>query len=267
MGCGGSDTEGSGATTGTTSGSTGSGGSSATSCEPEGAADVPDVSGLFAYYEVTSRLVVVPGFSDPFHTRVVTLLLVDQTLTGQDVAFNAEYCDHYTEDPDLAVHVVIPKAYTDSLPPFTRPGTYAKTGGAYRLALPELYQVEGATLADPVNEALPTAPDDPRVVDQDSDGKPGLTLRLTGLVDGEIYVVQRGFTKVDGGPQSADELKGPVTFESEQVILASDPPTIKDLASQATTDNTPCASYFRMVRVPAGSDCTYVNDNFATLFP
>jgi hypothetical protein len=34
--------------------------------------DLSDGSGKWAYYQVTSRLVVVPGFADPFHTAVVS---------------------------------------------------------------------------------------------------------------------------------------------------------------------------------------------------
>ena len=127
--------------------------------------------------------------------------------------------------------------------------------------------MEGDELADPATDPLPTDPTDPAVVDQDADGKPGMTLRLTGLVDGEIYVVQRGYTAASGAAESADEVRGHVDFVSEQVILESDPTSIKDLASQAATDTTPCASFFRMKRLDAGSDCAFVIASFATLFP
>jgi hypothetical protein len=267
----GSDPDPSSSSTGMASGTTGGaggGGGGEVSCEPDGAADVPDVAGRFAYHEVTSRLVVAPGFADPFHTRVVSVMLVDQTQAGEAIGFDAQYCQHYTEDPDAAVHVIIPEAFVAGMPPFSRTGTYVAAGGSHTYALPKFYQVQGVTLGDVPNEALPTAPDDPRVVDQDADGKPGMTLRLTGLVDGELYVVQRQYTEIlDGGPVSADALKGPVGFVSEQVILESDPPSLKDLASDATTDPSHCVSYFEMARVPDDADCAYVNENFATLFP
>jgi hypothetical protein len=249
------------------SGGGGTGGGSPDACEPSAAPDVPDVTGKWAYYEVTSRLVVVPGFGDPFHTAVVSLLLVDQTQQGSEVTFAAEYCDHYSEDPDLVVHVVIPEAYTAALPPLSRTGTYTKDGDAWRYSLPKHWQVEGATLADITADPLPTTPDDPQLVDQDVDGKPGMTLRLTGLVDGEIYVVQRGWTEALGGPQAADEIRGAIAFESEQIIVESDPENLKDLATQATTDATPCASYFRMKRVADDADCALLKESFATLFP
>ena len=37
---------------------------------------------------------------------------------------------------------------------------------------------------------LPGEADDPRVVDADSDGNPGVTVQVRGLIDGEVYMVQ-----------------------------------------------------------------------------
>ena len=79
------------------------------------------------------------------------------------------------------MHVIIPDAFVAALPPFTRTGTYVEAGGEHTYALPRFYLVQGANLTDEANEALPTAPDDPRVYDQDGDGKPGMTLRATLL--------------------------------------------------------------------------------------
>jgi hypothetical protein len=271
LGCGSSDDDAGAATangsaSATSSGSGGAGGA-AQSCHADGAPAVPDVTGKWAYYVVTSRLVVVPGFTDPFHTAVVSLLLVDQVQVGTEVTFDAEYCDHYSQDPDLVVHVVIPEAYTAALPPLSRAGTYLEEGGVWRYRLSKHWQVEGAALDDLATDPLPTSSDDASVIDQDADGKPGMTVRLTGLVDGELYIVQRGWTEVDGAAQSADELRGEVAFESEQIILGSDPENLKELASQATTDSTPCASFFRMKRVPDSADCALLKESFATLFP
>jgi hypothetical protein len=264
-GCGSAQDDSSAATSAAATSGTGGGGS--TSCEPSGAPDVPDVSGRFALEQVTSQIVVLPGFADPFHTRVVSVLLGDQTQNGETVALSAAYCDHHAEDPDLIVHVIIPDAYTASLAPVMRSGTYAKGPSGYRYHLPKHYELEGVVLDDPVNDALPVDPADPRVVDQDGDGKPGMTLRLTGLIDGEIYSVQRGFTELDGGPLDADAFEGTITFASDQVVVASDPASLKDQEQSSSVDTAPCSSYFRMARVPDGSDCAYVMSQVETLFP
>ena len=56
-------------------------------------------------------------------------------------------------------------------------------------------------------------------------------------------------------------------FTSEQVVLGSDPTSLKDLASSGVEDTTKCASSFRMVRIADDADCAFVMANEATLFP
>lgn len=259
-GCG-SDSDDGGAT-GSSSTSTGAG-AGPVACEPTGGPEISDLTGTWAYREITTLRVTVPGYADQVNTHIVNTLLVQQTQTGSDVTFDASYCDQVTDDADLPVHILIPDAFLAALEPFTRSGTF--TAGAYHM--PVVFHSEGVTLTEPDTEALPTDPSDPRVQDEDADGKPGLTLQVTGLLDGEIYVVQRASTELVGGAASEDALEGEVLFTSEQVILGSDPTNLKDLASSGTADTTKCASSFRAVRIPDGSDCAYVLANVATLFP
>ncbi len=126
----------------------------------------------------------MPGYADQVNTHIINTLLVQQTQTGADVTFDASYRDQVTDDADLPVHILIPDAFVATLKPFSRAGTVA--AGAYHM--PVAYHAEGVALSDPATEALPTDPSDPRVLDEDADGKPGLTLQVTGLLDGEIYV-------------------------------------------------------------------------------
>jgi hypothetical protein len=265
LGCG-SDPAGGGGAAG--SGGTGGAGGE-DGCEVTADPSVTDISGRWAYLEVGSQLVQAPGFADPFHNRIISVLLLDQTQSGEDVTVSGEYCDHYTEDPDSVVHAVIPDAYKDSLKPISRTGTFAESGGSLRYMLPVFYEVAGATLTDVATEDLPVDPTDPRVLDEDGDAKPGVTIRLTGLVDGEVYVVERKSTAADGVAVATDRIEGLLDFTSEQSVLASDPASLKDSAdaTQTSTDPALCSSYFRMARVPDTADCAYVNAEKDTLFP
>jgi hypothetical protein len=261
----GSDTAGSGGAGGSGPGAGGSGAGGADGCAKTVDPSLTDVTGRWAYLEVGSQLIQAAGFAEPFHNRIVSVLLLDQTQTGEDVAVTGEYCDHYTEDPDSVVHAVIPDAYHAALKPVSRTGAF---GADARYTLSELREVVGATLADQ-DEALPTEPDDPRVIDEDMDGHPGVTIRLTGLVDGEVYVVERKTTAADGVAVSPDRIEGLLAFTSEQSVVDADPASLKDTtaASESLPDPEPCNSYFRMVRVPDGTDCASVNADFDTLFP
>lgn len=256
-------------------GNTSSGGSAgsdgqagAASCALEPASSPPaDVTGRWAALRTASRVVQAPGFAQPFHTIVVSLLLVDQTQTGTQVVAHSSYCDHTTENPDSVVNVIVPAAYLAALPGFDQTGSYEVVNGVPTYRLSRVYEIEGAQLVDPVNDALPTSVDDPRVYDQDGDGKPGMTLRLTGLVDGEIYIVERQWTEVEGVATAADRLDGRLPFVSDQVTLASDPTSLKDLSPVTSTDPDECASSMRMVRVGPSDDCASIISRRAELFP
>ncbi len=173
------------------------------------------------------------------------------------MSLSASYCNQVASDPAAVAHVVIPDAYQQSLAPFVRVGSYSedKTGTTV-LELPAFVEVEGATLADPIHDALPTDPADARVTDQDKDGNPGVTIKLSGLVSGDMYVVQRQTSELTGIAVSQDRVQGHYGFSSEQNVIASNPDTIKGLAAQtAVVDPNECASSFVFVRVAAASTC------------
>jgi hypothetical protein len=228
--------------------------------------DVTDVSGHWAFQTVGSQVVQAPGFAQPFHTRVISLLLVDLTQTGKDVTMKASYCAQ-SVDTDSVVKTVLPDAFVKSLAAYTRSGTYEVTGGVGHFKSPDFPEVLGAKLSDDMNDALPTDPTDNRVFDQDNDGHPGLTVKLTGLIDGEAYVVQRLISSYDGAAVTKDHLQGKLGFSSEQVILDSQPAAIKNAQPTGSPDPVACDSHFDASRLPASADCQYVVNNAGTLFP
>jgi hypothetical protein len=226
----------------------------------------PDLNGHWAWRTVASRYVPATGLTSAFYTRTISLLLAEQTQTAGDFNVSAQYCDQDAEDPEALAHVVIPDTFKRSLKPFVRTGSYVASTPPAVLSLPTFTEVVGATLTDPDDDSLPTDPDDPRLVDEDQDGNPGVTIKLSGIVSGDLYVVQRLKSALTGIGVSADRVEGHYGFSSEQVILSSNPASLKALAEQtAIVDPALCASTFTMVRVPAEATCTSVTAN-ATLF-
>jgi hypothetical protein len=228
-------------------------------CSSKPAADpAPDLTGLWAWKTVGSLLQPKTALTPEFRTRTVSTLLVQQTQTGTDLSVTAQYCSQYNEeDPGAPTHVTIPVAYEKTLAPFTRTGAYVAPGdgGAASLFMPEFAQVQGAHLADPANGALPTTAADPQVFDQDGDGNPGVTIKLGGLVSGDLYVVQRQKTDLSGVATSADRVAGLYGFMSEQVILGASSAFLQSAASsqKALPDPNASASTFVMVRFSAGA--------------
>jgi hypothetical protein len=230
----------------------------------------PDLNGRWAWKTVGS-LLMPKGLTPEFRTRTVSIFLVDQVQTGTEVSMSAQYCDQYNEeDANAPTHVTIPDTYKKSLAPFKRTGTYGASGdgGVATLNLPTFAQVVGAHLVDPANDPLPTVDTDQRVFDQDSDGKPGITIKISGLIGGDLYVVQRQKTDLSGVATSADRVEGHYGFMSEQSILGSTSAMLQAGASaqQAIADPNACASTFTMVRMPATATCTEVLAQVATLF-
>jgi hypothetical protein len=86
---------------------------------------------------------------------------------------------------------------------------------------PKSVVVSGANLTDPANDDLPTSADDPRVVDADNDGNPGVTIGAGP--EGDEYLVSRTCpTSMTGTIVSSNEVNGTATATSESSILNGD---------------------------------------------
>lgn len=145
---------------------------------------------------------------------------VELSMDADGVVHHAFRKCHVEQTPILGMATTIPDVISRSLPVRSYVGLLDDTtiGSAYQSRLDiELWAVH---LDDPGNDALPTAADDPRVFDQDGDGKPGVTLVL-GDNTCEMYVVQRGEMKWSGSVVSATRIEGGGSSTSEQVVLSS----------------------------------------------
>lgn len=268
LGCGSDDPAGGGGAGATGGDQGGGGGGAAPDCAPVASPEVTDVSGRWAYRAVGSQITRPQGLS-PITTRIISVMLFEQQQSGDAITASGTYCDHYTEDPGALVHAVIPESYLDALEDVTREGTFAAgSDGGRRYQLARLYEVVGAELADVVEDELPTDPEDERIIDQDGDGHPGVTVRLNGIIDGEVYVAERKWTELDGVAVSADRIEGKLRFVSEQSKLAADPSSLEGMLAGATSSTDPeeCNSTFQMVRVPDEADCDWIVEQADTLF-
>jgi len=217
-------------------------------------AGVTDLSGTWVARAVGSQIVKAPVVG---HLQVKSLyyLLLDISQTGAEVAVEGRYCDRREiDDPHSPTPVTIPDAWAHTEKTIHRTGTFAAGSDGIPVlrlpATPESVEFVGARLLS-VDEPLPTLPTDPRVIDEDNDRHPGITVRIAGMVTGSIYAVQRQTTAVTAIPVGADRVEGALDFSSTQNVLASDPATVALLYSQSVTvpDPVACNSTFTMVRV------------------
>jgi len=117
--------------------------------------------------------------------------------------------------------------------------------------------VVGATLTNADADALPTDADDLRVSDPDRDGNPGVTVLVRGMVDGEVYVVQRGRSSLRTSFVSSDRIEGVVDWSAEQNVLGASARVLRN-PPPTEPDPDPTRNRFVAVRLDAGATCTSV---------
>ncbi len=227
------------------------------------AVPVDDISGRWAYLEVQTQIVQAPAIADPFQNVVVTAVLLDQTQDGDSVNGTGTVCHRHTDGS--VVSVAIPDRVIESIDPFPYTATYSADGS---YVMDPVYLLLGYVPDDPTDVSeLPASADDERVYDQDGDGNPGVTMVLSGLMDGQVYAVQWNRIAPAGATVAEDRIEGLLDFDLAEHVIGSDPALIAQLTPEAFPDPEPCWSTFRMVRVPDEADCAWLEAELVTLFP
>ena len=217
--------------------------------------------GRWGQKQVQSSLTEVPFVGETVATTS-TLLLLDVVASGEGYTITQTVCAIDLDSGTDLVTTVLPDAAVGGIRPAARAATLGAEG---KVSIAGLSEVWGANLVNLETDELPTSPTDARVIDHEPDGKPGMTVRVAGLIDGEIYVVQRGFTSLEGTYDGLSRIDGLVTWRQEQSILDADNPLLTTpLATRTNPDA--AASWFRTTRVAPGADCTTVIDDAEALF-
>jgi hypothetical protein len=148
----------------------------------------------------------------------------------------------------------------------TVPFSAAMVGGAVRWSVPEVHGPIGWTWTSP-SDALPTSASDPRVIDQDDDMNPGVTIDVT--LSGTafpVYVVQTERDTFSGTVDSSGNLQGVVVDATSQNVIGSSNPLLASAALTTQPDANTADNVARFVRVPARLSCSDLAAQAATLF-
>ena len=102
---------------------------------------------------------------------------------------------------------------------------------------------------------LPTKADDPAVYDWDDDGHPGATVKISVplLPDGELYVVQRGQSILDGRITGRGRIDGSIEVRSFEHRVLGAWPGFLNRSPKIIPDST--ESRFSIIPIPQGSTC------------
>lgn len=207
-------------------GACGSSGSDAGSSEADEAtttsatADVPgaDLAGRWAHYDI------VAYEDDTLKTMIVSYGFTDFAVEDGQLIESEEFCTA-EQITDQAIQTSVSDAATQAIRPVSTPVEVSGEPGAWEVHRPATPTPVGIRLDDPVNESLPDDPDDPRIVDDDGDGQPGITveIRIGDSVE-ELYIARREIFAYDLVQDGPDSMSGTVTDGSEQLVIgATDP--------------------------------------------
>jgi hypothetical protein len=125
----------------------------------------------------------------------------------------------------------------------------------------EHIEVNGANMEN-LTDDLPISPDDTRVIDQDNDGNPGMTLNI--LVMGSkvgLYVVDRSKKTLNGEIIDDDSFGGSIIWSEEQSVIGAD-----NEAFHKPLEITPSEGTFKNVRIDNTWDCERLKNEEDTLF-
>lgn len=220
-----------------------------------------EIDGTWAMVETQTALVEVLGtVMEQRSVSYYRAVIADGKLT-------VGLCDWKTEDDT--------KVYTTSMRPsllavldtFERDLSVTANGTGFDIATTQGVTTRGVDLADPMNDTMPTEASDSRVVDQDTDENPGISLVITGALQGELYVIHRHKASLTGSLESDTRISGRTAWTTDQVILGASSEFLAEQDPKPQTHPDPSKSTFVMVKADAGDDCAALNAKRATLFP
>jgi len=178
-----------------------------------------ELLGRWAHFDVVA-------YDDPvLKTLIVSYGFNDFSEVDGRIVDSARFCfsEQRTDQP---IEISLSDAATQAIKPPDTPLDVDVVDGVLRIRRAATPTPVGIRLDDPATEPLPVDPADPRIVDDDGDGKPGITVtvRVSDDLAGEVYLARREIFAYEASLVEPDLLSGTVTDRSEQLVIgASDP--------------------------------------------
>jgi hypothetical protein len=156
-------------------------------------------------------------------------------------------------------------ALVESIPTFTTSLKIIQRDGEWEWERARSGLVLGAQLNDPLNDPLPSEESDDSVYDQDMDGHPGVTLSISGLVEGDIYTVIRYVDTLSGRVTSDGIWEGITRDETEQVVIGASQDILKINVTPVAVEG-PSLNTVTAIPISTEDGCTQAMDALNTYF-
>ncbi|MDA3863504.1 MAG: hypothetical protein PF689_06500 [Deltaproteobacteria bacterium] len=224
----------------------------------------PDLAGVWVQKQILASVINYPmiGAVDTFH---INYLLVTITQDGTSLVASEKTCAIDIEADTNLQTTIIPQAFVDSMDIEAKPVSLLPYNEGYKFYQHKYYQLQGINLSDVENEEMPTEADDPRVFDQDTDSNPGLTVRMTGTLSGELYVISREYTVLTSEEVSTSGFEGLIDWEGSQITVGASS-AILNTTPESVTHPDAALSNFKYVKVDDTFTCEDVIAQKETLF-
>ena len=221
--------------------------------------------GVFAAQNTATSLVHVPIFGDE-DGGGINYLLVHRIYDSQQENYRQQtkVCGgrNFTvlevgNSPSKQAYQMVPESTDEILEIDHDLGSYEASGHVQLWGL--------RNLEDPLTSPIPSNKKEARnpplnvhVFDMDGDGKEGVTSIVSGLIDGEVYFIQRKKTAFKGITLGPDRSVGLSQNQYETIFLGDNISIWDPGEGAAEVHPDPKKSWFEEVRLPDGSDCKTV---------
>ena len=221
-----------------------------------------ELVGGWAHYDVVAYVEGV------LKTMIISYGFNDFDEVDGQVVDTAQFCfsEQRTDQP---IETSLSDAATQAIKPPPTPITVDVVDGTLRIQRPATPTPVGIRLDHPANESLPTDPDDPRIVDDDGDGNPGITVRIEVSADltGELYIARREIFAYEAFLTEPDLLTGTVTDDSEQLVIGASDPIFATSDANWVQHPDPDKNPIILRRVTGDWDCERLAAERDALFP
>ena len=235
------------------------------SCVANAQEDLPLTPGTYRLEMIMASITRIPFFgSSKSASKSVSLVEIRKDGTG--LIQSHQVCDFRVLEDSAMIKMVFPDKFVAALAKHTYPIQLEQDAQGWRYQADLGVERIGYKAGDGDGK-LPTAIDDPAVYDWDGDGHPGATLKLSVplLPDGELYVVQRGHSVLNGRINQPGKIDGGIEVKLfEQRVLGAWPGFLNK-SPEIKPD--PKESSFSIAPVPVGSTCESLKKTAANAKP
>jgi hypothetical protein len=221
-----------------------------------------ELAGRWAHYDIVA-------YQDSLmKTMIISYGFTDFAVEGDQLIESEMFC-HADQVSNQPIKTSISDAGTQAIKPVSTPVQLSGAVGARRVQRPGTPTPVGIRLENPATDVLPQDPADPRIVDDDGDGKPGITVvvRFSEDLAGELYLARREIFAYDMVQDGPDSLKGTVTDSSEQLVIGASLPILEGSDAQWDQVPDPSLSPILLQRVGGDWDCERLMAERDQLFP